>query len=181
MHALKSTGGVLLGIAAFVGIIIAIILVFSLGAQVAFAIAPFINGLASVLIVINVLLLLVALIPSVRATAGIIILISSYIYGLSAWIYGLAVSLALWGWIAVIIGMILGGVGVVPIGLLASILTGHWEMFWPLLLTSLLTYAAGIVGSLLIGSAEIRREREAARNVLDVKPEENKRTWKDVE
>ena len=181
MHALKSAGGALIGIAAVIGIIIAAVLLFSLGAHVAFAISPFINALAGLLIVIDILLLLVALIPSARGTAGMIILFSTYIYGLSAWIYGLAVTLALWGWLAVIIGVVLGGVGVVPIGLLASMFTGHWEMFWPLLLTSVLTYGAGIIGSLLLGSAEIRRERLATQNLIDIQPEETRRTWSDIE
>lgn len=117
MNTLKSIGGTLLGIAIFIGIIVATVLFFTLGAKVAFTIAPFINWLAGILFAINLLLLFFAIIPKARGIVGLIIYISSYVYGLSAWIYGLAVTLALWGWIAVIIGLFLGGVGVVPIGM----------------------------------------------------------------
>ena len=97
MNTLKSIGSTLLGIAIFVGIIVATILFFTLGAKVAFTIAPFINWLAGILFIINLALLLVALIPKARGIVGLIIYISSYVYGLSAWIYGLAVTLTLWG------------------------------------------------------------------------------------
>ena len=40
MNTLKSIGGTLLGIAIFIGIIIATVLFFTLGAKVAFTIAP---------------------------------------------------------------------------------------------------------------------------------------------
>ena len=105
MNTLKSIGGTLLGIAIFIGIIVATVLFFTLGAKVAFTIAPFINWLAGILFAINLLLLFFAIIPKARGIVGLIIYISSYVYGLSAWIYGLAVTLALWGWIAVIIGL----------------------------------------------------------------------------
>ena len=178
METLKSIGSMLLGGAILIGIIIAIALFFTLGAQVAFTIAPFINWLAVILFIINILVLLVAIIPSVRGVAGTIIYVSSYVYGLSVWIYGLAVTLALWGWIAVIIGLMLGGVGVVPIGMLAAIFNGHWDIFWTLLLTTILTYVARLIGALLVGSAESRQEHE---NVIDIEPEEHKRTWRDLE
>lgn len=183
MNTLKSIGGTLLGIATFVGIIIAIALFFTLGAKVAFTIAPFINWLAGTLFIINLLLLLFAVIPKARGVIGLIIYISSYVYGLSAWIFGLAVALALWGWIAVIIGIFLGGVGVVPIGMLAAIFNGHWSIFWTLLLTVILTYGARIIGYVLANSADSQDVRNN-NDVIDIdeQPEEDtKRTWGDLE
>lgn len=177
MDTLKSIGGTLLGIAIFIGIIIATVLFFTLGAKVAFEIAPFINWLAGILFTANLLLLLVAIIPKTRGVIGVIIYISSYVYGLSAWIYGLAVTLALWGWIAVIIGLFMGGIGVVPIGMLAAIFNGEWGIFWTLLLTVLLTYGSRIVGYALANSSENQRNDD----VIDIEPDDNKRTWGDLE
>jgi hypothetical protein len=169
MNVLKSIGGVLLGISVFVGIIAAGVLFFSLGAKVAFAIAPFINWLAGILLLINVLLLILAIFPKIRGVAGIIIYVSSYVYGLSAWIFGLAVTLALWGWLAVVIGIILGGIGVVPIGLLAAIFHGEWGIFWTLLFTVVLTYGSRTIGSVLVDSAD---NTTTDNNVIDIEPEE---------
>lgn len=180
METLKSIGGALLGIAIFIGIIIATVLFFTLGAKVAFTISPFINWLAGILFVINLILLLFAVIPKARGVVGLIIYISSYVYGLSAWIYGLAVTLALWGWMAVIIGLFIGGVGVVPIGMLAAIFNSHWDIFWTLLFTVILTYGARVVGYALANNADNSRSNED--DVIDIEPEDdNKRTWGDLE
>ena len=180
MNILKSIGGTLLGIAIFIGIIVATILFFTFGAKMAFAISPFVNGLAGVLITINIILLLFAVIPKTRGAIGNIIIFSSFIYGLSAWIYGLAVTLAIWGWLGVIIGVFLGGVGVVPIGMLASVLSGHWDLFWPLLINVATYFGAIIIGGLLVGSAE-RQKEEQQDNIIDIEPNEDSRTWGDLE
>jgi hypothetical protein len=179
MDKLKSIAGMLLGVVIFVGIVIATILLFTLGAKVAFIISPFINWLASVLLFVNLVLLLVAIIPKARGFVGLVIYISSYIYGMSAWIFGLAVTLALWGWLAVIIGLFLGGVGVVPIGMLAAIFNGQWGIFWTLLFTIVLTYGARVVGYALTSSADASRK---SNEVIDIEPEyETKRVWGDLE
>lgn len=154
METLKSIGGVLLGIAAFIGIIIALVLFFTVGAQVGAAILPFVSWLTGVLFAINIIALLVAIFRKARGVAGIIIFVSSYVYGLQTWITGLLVTLSLWGWIAVIIGLFMGGVGVVPIGMLAAIFHGEWGIFFILLLNVLLTYGSRAIGMSLAESAE---------------------------
>lgn len=180
MNTLKSISGTVLGIAIFIGIIIATVLFFTLGAKVAFTISPFINWLAGILLVINLVLLLFATIPKARGAIGLITYVSSYVYGLSAWIYGLAVTLALWGWMAVIIGLFIGGVGVVPIGMLAAIFNGHWDIFWTLLFTVILTYGARVIGHALANSADSSRSN--GDDVIDLEPEDDdKRTWGDLE
>jgi len=182
MQALKSIGSTLLGIIIFIGIIIATILLFTFGARVAFTIQPFVNWLAGILFLVNLIVLLVALVPKARGVAGIIIYISSYIYGLSTWIFGFAVTLALWGWLAVIIGVMMGGVGVVPIGMLAAIFKGNWAIFWSLLLSAILTYGSRLIGTLLVNNYEnqqYKNEGEYAE-IIDIEPETHKRTWEDV-
>lgn len=184
MQALKSIGSILLGIAIFVGIVVVTILLFTLGAKVAFTIQPFINWLAGIVFAINLIALLIAIIPSARGVSGVIIYLSSYVYGLGTWIFGLAVTLALWGWVAVIVGILIGGIGVVPVGLLAAIFHGRWDIFWTLLINLLLTYGARIIGMVLVSSAERRsqdNENEIASGVIDLEPEIPERTWKDVE
>lgn len=177
MKTLKSIGGTLLGIASFVGIITVAVLFFTFGAKVAFTISPFVNWLAGLLFIINIIALLFALIPKARGAVGLIIYISSYVYGVSAWIYGLAVALAFWGWLAVIIGVSLGGIGVVPIGMLASVFNGRWDIFWTLLLTVILTYGARIIGYALANRADTAVDKD----VIDIEPENNQRTWGDLE
>lgn len=183
MQALKSIGNFVLGIVIFVGIIVATVLLFTLGAKLAFTIQPFINWLAGILFLINIVVLLIAIAPKARGWAGLIIYISSYVYGLGTWIFGLAVTLAFWGWIAVIIGLLLGGVGVVPIGMLASIFNGRWDIFWTLLISVVLTYGARLIGALLVSSSENQTDNAEKYNdeIIDVEPVKHNRTWKDIE
>lgn len=181
MQALKSIGGALLGIVIFLGLIITIILLFAFGAKVAFAIQPFVNWLAGSLFLINLIMLLVAIVPKARGVTGVIIYISSYIYGLSTWIFGLTVTLALWGWLAVVIGMMMGGIGVVPIGMLAAIFKGNWAIFWSLFFSAALTYGSRLVGTLLVSNHEVRQyNNEEYREVIDIEPANHKRTWEDI-
>lgn len=178
MNTLKSIGGILFGLIAFVALVATTILIFTVGSQIAFKIAPLVNGLAATLFFINVVALIAAIAPGARTVAGYIILSSSFAYGLAAWIYGLAVTLSLWGWIAVIIGVFLGGIGVVPIGMLAAVFNAEWGAFWTLTATVALTFIARIVGALLVASADAQVPQ---RKVIDAEPIAPKRTWNDID
>ncbi len=183
MDTIKSIGSTLLGVVIFFGSIIAAILLFTLGAKLAFTIQPFVNWLAGILLVINLLLLLAAIIPKARGIVGLIIFISSFVYGLGTWIFGLAVTLALWGWLAVIIGVLLGGVGVVPIGMLSAIFHGEWGLLWTLIINIVLTYGTRVIGRTLVDSTENQSgDDEIDDKIIDVEPvAPHKRAWKDIE
>jgi hypothetical protein len=178
MQAIKSIGGVILGIVIFLGVAIGSVLLFVFGASVAVNVAPFIYWLAGILFAVNILTLIAAIIPNARAVAGLILYMSSYVYGLATWIYGLVVTLSLWGVVAVIVGILLGGIGVVPIGMLASIFHGRWDIFFTLLITILLTYGTRVIGHLLVENSE---KQKVKTDIIDLQPEESGRTWKDIE
>jgi hypothetical protein len=74
------------------------------------------------------------------AAAGLVC--ASYVFGLTVWILGLLVTYAAWGLIGVFMGLILVGVGVVPLGVIASGLHGQWDMVWQLVLGIALTWGA---------------------------------------
>ena len=82
MEILESIGGVLLGIAFFVGSIIALILFFTVGATVGVTILPFVSWLTGILFAVNIIALLIAISRKTRGVVGIIIFLSSYVYGL---------------------------------------------------------------------------------------------------
>lgn len=181
MNILKSIGGVILGIVIFLAIIIASIFFFIFGATIAFHIAPFIYWLSGILLLIDIIALIAAITQPARTVSGIIIYISSYIFGLATWIYGLAVTLSLWGILAVIIGVLLGGIGVVPIGMLAALFHGRWDIFFTLLVMIVLTFASRLIGTLLAGSGSYEQETPLHHTIIDIEPEDEKRSWKDIE
>ena len=181
MSALKAIGGVILGIVIFLGISLAAILFFIFGTAIAFHIAPFIYWLSGILLVIDIIALFAAITYPARVVSGVILYISSYVFGLATWIYGLAVTLSLWGFLAVIIGLFLGGVGVVPIGMLAAIFHGKWDIFLTLLVMTVVTFVTRIIGMLLAENSTKNNVDTQHSNVIDIQPEEDERTWKDIE
>lgn len=181
METLKGIGSFLFGIVIFVGLLLGSIFVLAFGAKASEIIAPYVWGVAIILFFVNIVTLLWAVVPRARGVVGIILLLSSYVYGLASWIYGLLVTLALWGWIAIIIGLILGGVGVIPIGMLASLFHGRWDIFFTLLMLIVITYGTRMVALALSESYETRKYDEENK-IIEVKAgSDNKRSWKDFE
>ncbi len=98
--------------------------------------------LASLWVFAFVLLIVVPLsfIQPCRPFAASALLISSYVFGLTVWIEALLVTEVLWGTFAVIIGLSFAGVGIVPVGILASLFHGAWSRFWDLIVLAAVTY-----------------------------------------
>lgn len=143
---MKSIGRTSLLFTIIAAIIVGISLLFTLGVKAAEFIAPFLLAVAGFLLVVNVMAVIAALSPKLRFISGTTLLVSSYIYGITVWIYGLVVTLSLWGVLALIIGLILGGVGVVPIGMLAALFNTEWSALLTLVALGALTIGTRITG-----------------------------------
>jgi hypothetical protein len=115
-------------------------------------------------------LLVLAIIPAMRAYAGHGFVVASYVFGVTTWMLGLLLTLSIWGWFAVIVGLFFMGVGIVPIALLATATHGMWPEMWQLLLALVLTFCSRVGGLFLLGKAEGRRNRLAADNANIVLP-----------
>ncbi len=91
-----------------------------------------------------------SLLRSTRAVAGQSMMLFSCYFGAVAWLSGFLFSYELWGGWAVFIGLIIAGVGVVPIGMLAAALHSQWGgvglLFGMVVLTfSVRFYAAYVI------------------------------------
>lgn len=181
--ALKSAGGTLLGLAVFGAIITALCLFFAFGTKIAFSIEPCINGLAGVLFLIDIVALVLTISSKMRPFVGLVLFVSSYVFGLSTWIYGLAVTLSLWGVLALIIGLFMGGIGVVPIGMLAALFHGKWGIFFMLLFTLILTYGTRLAGTALAESTNEKGNQSLREHVMEgeVISDIPHRTWEDLQ
>lgn len=75
------------------------------------------------------------------------LILASYIYGINLWCFSFLITLYYWGYLAVILGISIAGIGIIPIALLAVIFNGEWwnvkDMFILLIL---------IIGSRLLGT-----------------------------
>lgn len=69
-----------------------------------------------------------------------------------------------------IIGLIFGGIGVVPIGLLAALFNGEWGIFWSLLFSVVLAYGSRMIGYLLV---DTNADNSARGDIIDIEPEDD--------
>jgi hypothetical protein len=83
--------------------------------------------------------------------------IASLVLGLTTWIYGFTAAYAYWGVLGLSIGLFLGVVGVVPIGLIAGIYNGGWDVVIGLVLGMLFTYCARLTARRVQDAEEKRR------------------------
>jgi hypothetical protein len=148
-------GGLLLMLA-FAAVGIVIVTLFFYGAAWASSkLLPWFSMLTWVAFAIVVFILLPLAIP--RATRGfssVAMFIASYVFGVTLWMVGLLLTLSIWGITAVIIGIVLGGVGVVPIAMLATLVHGYWLPLVELVLLTIATFGCRIGALSLAESLE---------------------------
>jgi hypothetical protein len=142
--------GLTLGSMAFIVILgIAILLIFLRLPQMAEKVFPWIMIAVRITLAVCLLLFLpLAVAKRTRFAAGVGFRISSYVFGLSLWIYSVTVAFRIWGWWGLIVGLILLGVGVVPIAYLATVLNGYWPIVGDLVLATVLTFGSRFLGRL---------------------------------
>jgi hypothetical protein len=142
---LKKVGNYIL-IAAFIVAIVVIPALFIVGAvKLGTILFPFLE-LASILFFGIVVLLIVPLsfFQTSRAFAANALLISSYIFALTLWVEALLVTKILWGTIGVVVGLLLAGFGIVPVGILASLFSAAWPQLCDLIVLAILTWGLRI-------------------------------------
>ncbi len=107
---------------------------------------------------INLLILLpLGLFRKTGIVGGIGMYISSYVFGLTLWFLGLLLTYFTWGFFGVFIGLVLGGVGVVPVAMLAMLLNGEFFTLVVLIVLTILTFGARALGIYLTSRAEEKR------------------------
>ncbi len=110
-----------------------------------------------VLSIIGLAILVFVMLPlaiprATRGYAAIAIFITSFVFGASLWMESLLLTLAMWGVIPVVIGVMLFGVGVVPIAFLATLFKGEWLFLFELFFLVFLTYVSR-VGALTLAES----------------------------
>jgi hypothetical protein len=143
----KSFGGILLGIAFVVGITLAA--------------AFYIRGLAWVsehvieylipTVVIAIMLCLFILLPlamfrTTRTVSAGGFVVASYLFGITTWILGFLTTLHFWSGLGVVIGLLLGIIGIVPLGIIASAFHSDWETVLGLIIGLFVTYGSRALG-----------------------------------
>lgn len=139
----KDLRRILLGIVILIAIAILILLFVQGEAWFGERIRPLVSLVSSFAFGVTLLVFTpLAFFKKTKPFAAVAFLSTSYLFGLSAWILGLIFTYELVGKVAVIIGLVLLGIGVVPIGLLGLLLYEAWSEFFGLLLLTAATFGA---------------------------------------
>ncbi len=152
---IKEMAGMAFGLPIFIAIV-SLPVVFFMGAAWASKnlLGPLII-IGWILLAVNIVIFLpLSIFKRLRGFTGGGIFFSSFIFGIVAWLLGFILTYSIWGTWAVIIGVFLMGVGVVPIALLATLINGYWDPFFTLLVLTVITFGSRIIGMLIAESAE---------------------------
>lgn len=96
-----------------------------------------------------------AIFRGARGFAGAGMLIASIVIGVTTWFLGATCTLAAFGWFGIIVGLLLLGVGVVPMGVLGAF---FWldsnPMGWSIIAMVIFTFGLRALGAYVSAKAE---------------------------
>jgi hypothetical protein len=90
-----------------------------------------------------------------RSTASIGLLVASYIFGVTTWLLGAAVTFGAFGWFGLIVGLLVFGISVVPLAIIGAIFKQHdGGLALVLFVMVLVTLASRLGGAYAASKAE---------------------------
>jgi hypothetical protein len=144
---LKSMRGFVIGIAIFLGIVILAAFLIKGGIWLSVKILPWLSIIMWFVFIVDILLILpLGIFRKTKGFSAIVLVVSSYVYGLTLWFWSLLITYLIWGAFVVFIGLFIAGVGVVPIAIIATIIKGEWDITWQILLLLFLTFGSRMLG-----------------------------------
>lgn len=159
----KNAGGMalgLIGLAAFLTIPVALLYG---AAELSVWALEWTPGVFAAVFWASLLLLIpLALIPPARGLAALGFVVASYAFGLILWIWAMAFTYDVWGLVAVVIGLLFFGVGVVAVAFLAALIKGFWSLLGTFAFLLVLTYGTRAFG-VWLGEKDDARRMERAR------------------
>lgn len=118
------------------------------------------DGVAIVLAIWGLVVLPLLLFRKTRSTGAAILMYSSFYTRFTCWWYGFIITYMLAGGWSLFFGLIMMGVGVVPLVIITSALHGEWFAFWNLILAVVLVFVPRAIVTFVVYRAARREEAE---------------------
>jgi hypothetical protein len=148
---IKNIGCLFVGIAIFIGALFILSLFIKGGVWFADTMFPLFIYASICLLILDIILFLpLSLFRKTELIAGKWIFFSSYLFGVTLWIWCLILTFKIFGWFGILLGVILLGIGIVPIGFIGALFTGHFSIVLCLILLIMITYGARRLGSSIL-------------------------------
>jgi hypothetical protein len=93
-----------------------------------------------------------------RPWAGFGFYLASYVFGITLWAFSCIVVVGHWGYVGLIVGLLLAGVGVFPVAFLAVLLHAEWYIVSELTIGLVLTFGTRYLGVRLSERSAPREE-----------------------
>lgn len=152
---LESIGGLVFGVAVFLGILFLVTFFVEGGVWLGDKILPWLFTLTWMVFGIDFLIVLpLGIFEKTKGISAVGLYISSYIYGLTLWFWALLITYFAWGFLAVFIGLFVLGIGVVPIAIVAAIFKGEWGTAGAVIVLVVLTYGSRSLGYYIAEKAD---------------------------
>jgi hypothetical protein len=156
---LKSIGGFALVVVGLVAVSVVVFLLVQGGAWLADKVYPWLIMVFAVAFWVCVFILLpLAIFRKTRGFSGIGIYVASYVFGITLWVWCLLTTYTLWGGFAVVIGILIAGIGIVPLAIIASLTKGLWSIAIQMVVVALVTLGARFAAFALVKSADEHRQ-----------------------
>lgn len=108
-----------------------------------------------------------ALFKKTRAFSATAMYFSSFVFGTTAWFYSAAMTFALFGWLGLIIGLLVLGIGVVPMAFFGSLLKGHSSVAWGVAFPVILAFATRGISMFVATRGEARTRKSGGEFARD--------------
>ena len=143
---IKGAGGFAFAIAALGGVVLLFALFIEGGVWLGEKIHPWLVTATSIVLGI-VTFVFLPLLPfrKTRVFSYVGLNFASAMFGFTLWVWGLLLTYRLWGAIAVVIGLVILGVGVIPIAMLATLFKGMWLTLGELVLLAVLAFGTRFI------------------------------------
>jgi len=140
---LGSIGGFIIGIGVLLLIIFLIVVFIKGSLWIGTKVLPLLSIIMWIVFLLNILVILpLALFRKTIGISSVGLFVSSYIYGTTLWFWALLLTYLIWGVFALIIGLFIAGIGVVPIAILATIIKGEWATVAQIIFLLILTFGS---------------------------------------
>jgi len=155
IETLKSVGYIILGISFLIGLILLTLFILRGVLWIGEKALPFLINFTNIFAAISVFIFIpMTFLKKTRMWGGFALQLSSFLFGLTLWIYSALVVYMLWGFFGLFIGLFLAGVGVLPVAALASLFNGEWLIIVNLVYMIILTFGARFLGFYILNKAE---------------------------
>jgi hypothetical protein len=163
MNTLKGFGVTLLGVSLALAAAVVTVILVKGNVHIVAAVLQHATRFVVALFVLSVIVLLpLAVFRRTRQVSAYGLLACSIPFGIYTWLYCFLIVYSAWGLVGAIVGFFLGGVGEIPLAVVASILDGASESVGEIIVGLIATIGAMGLGIHLAGKVEAEKAKKLA-------------------